>query len=123
VIPHIRQPDAADLELPRVLAALADPARLAAVRAVAAVGEASCGQVQEVTGVECTKSTMSHHLRVLREAGLTATRVEGTRRFISLRRAEVESRFPGLLAAILAEAADAADAAPPGGRRHASSSR
>lgn len=109
MIQHLSQPDVADLDLPTVLAALADPARLAAIRAVAAAGEACCSQVREVTGIECTKSTMSHHLRVLREAGLTTTRVVGTRRLISLRLAEIEARFPGLLTAVLADAAPAGD--------------
>jgi DNA-binding transcriptional ArsR family regulator len=48
---------------------------------------------------------MSHHLRVLREAGLTRTRVEGTRRYVSLRREDLQARFPGLLEAVLAEPA------------------
>ncbi len=42
-------------------------------------------------------STCSYHLRLLREAGLTRTRAEGTQRFISLRRDDLEERFPGLL--------------------------
>ena len=46
-------------------------------------------------------STRSHHLKVLRAAGLTRTRVVGTTRFVSLRRDDVDARFPGLLAAVL----------------------
>jgi len=46
-------------------------------------------------------STRSHHLRILREAGVTVTRVEGTQRMVSLRRDDLESRFPGLLDAVL----------------------
>jgi DNA-binding transcriptional ArsR family regulator len=48
-----------------------------------------------------SKSTLSHHLKVLRHAGLTETRADGTQRFVSLRQTEVEARFPGLLDAIL----------------------
>lgn len=94
-----------ELNLTSVLAALADPGRLATVRALAATGEACCGQVQAMAGLECGKSTMSHHLRVLRTAGITTTRVDGTHRWVSLRRTELDARFPGLLAAVLAEGA------------------
>jgi DNA-binding transcriptional ArsR family regulator len=48
-----------------------------------------------------TEATLSHHLRVLREAGITHTRLEGKHRFISLRLDELESRFPALVTAIL----------------------
>jgi hypothetical protein len=41
---------------------------------------------------------------VLREAGLTHTRAEGTHRHVSLRREEVDARFPGLLGAVLVAA-------------------
>jgi DNA-binding transcriptional ArsR family regulator len=47
------------------------------------------------------KSSVSYHFKVLREAGVTRTRVEGTQRFISLRRDDLEMRFPGLLDAVL----------------------
>jgi DNA-binding transcriptional ArsR family regulator len=50
---------------------------------------------------------MSHHFKVLREAGVTHTRADGTKRMMSLRQIELEERFPGLLASIL----DAAKAA------------
>ena len=42
-------------------------------------------------------STCSYHLRLLREAGVTRTRPKGTQRFISLRRDDLEDRFPGLV--------------------------
>jgi DNA-binding transcriptional ArsR family regulator len=47
------------------------------------------------------KSTLSHHFKVLREAGVTHTRTEGTYNFISLRREDLDARFPGLLDAII----------------------
>jgi hypothetical protein len=37
---------------------------------------------------------------VLREAGLTLTEPSGTQRVVSLRRADVDARFPGLLEAV-----------------------
>jgi DNA-binding transcriptional ArsR family regulator len=50
------------------------------------------------------KSTLSHHLRVLRDAGVTRTRQEGTRCFVELRRGDLDRRFPGLLDAVLGAA-------------------
>jgi DNA-binding transcriptional ArsR family regulator len=82
-----------------VLEALADPVRLAIVRALGAVdGELACGPIP------VGKSTISHHYKVLREAGIIETREEGTRRFQRLRRAEVDARFPGLLDSVLGAA-------------------
>lgn len=107
MIDDVAQPAREDLDLPTVLAALADPARLATVRTLASAGEESCARILEESRLDCSKSTMSHHLRVLREAGLTRTRVEGTRRYVSLRREDVQARFPGLLEAVLNEPAEA----------------
>ncbi|MFC5813922.1 ArsR/SmtB family transcription factor [Nonomuraea harbinensis] len=50
------------------------------------------------------KSTLSHHLKVLRDAGITRTRQEGTRCYVALRRTDLDRRFPGLLDAVLAAA-------------------
>jgi DNA-binding transcriptional ArsR family regulator len=98
---NIHQPAASDLDLTAVLAALADPARLDIVRGLAGDGEQRCGAIP----TDLAKSTLSHHLRVLREAGVTWTRTEGTQRFVSLRRDDLDARFPGLLDAVLAGAA------------------
>ena len=46
---------------------------------------------------------MSHHFRVLRDAGLVQTRNVGTTHMNSLRGDVLEARFPGLLASILAQ--------------------
>jgi len=51
-----------------------------------------------------SKATRSQHLKILRESGVTQTRVEGTRRIVALRRDDLEARFPGLLDAVLANA-------------------
>lgn len=93
-----KHPDVADFVLERVLHALSDPVRLDIVRRLAAVEEASCG---ELDGGR-PKSSMSHHFRVLRDAGLVRTQSIGTTHMNALRRAEIDSRFPGLLAAVLA---------------------
>ena len=51
-----------------------------------------------------TKSTCTHHFKVLREAGVIQQRQEGTRRVNTLREEDLEARFPGLLGTILAAA-------------------
>lgn len=80
-----------------VLEALADPMRMAIVRRLASGVEYSCGWL----GMPISKSTLTHHLHVLHHAGIVVKRVDGTRRMISLDRAGMESRFPGLLDAVL----------------------
>lgn len=100
VIDDVAQPDREDLDLATLLGALADPGRLETVRLLARSGEACCRDLQEDLGFECSKSTWSHHLKVLREAGLTRTRVDGAKRFVSLRREDIDQRFPGLLDAV-----------------------
>ncbi len=93
----LHHPDAASLELTGVLHALADPVRLEIVRALASDGEMRCG----VFDVPVTKSTRTHHFRVLRESGVIEQRAEGTALVNRLRREELDERFPGLLASVL----------------------
>jgi DNA-binding transcriptional ArsR family regulator len=95
--PH--HPSRAELELPDVLHALSDPARLAIVRHLASRDECACGGFES----KLSKATLSHHYRVLREAGLVHTRPVGRERLLSLRRDDLEARFPGLLDAVLAD--------------------
>ncbi|GGE35678.1 transcriptional regulator [Halopseudomonas oceani] len=94
-----KHPPASELILERVLYALSDPVRLEIVQRLANVAEASCG---ELDGGR-PKSSMSHHFRVLRDAGLVMTKSVGTTHMNSLRRADLDARFPGLLDAILAQ--------------------
>lgn len=94
---ELAQPDIADLDLAAVLAALADPVRLAIVRELDIRGEVMCGTLD----LDVAKSTRSHHLKVLREAGVTLTRVDGVERYVKLRYACLDERFPGLLASVL----------------------
>jgi DNA-binding transcriptional ArsR family regulator len=74
--------------------------RLEIVRTLAREGECSCS----VLDGGRPKSSMSHHFRVLREAGLVVTRGEGATHFNALRRGELDQRFPGLMQAVIAAA-------------------
>ena len=84
-------------ELHEVLAALGDPVRLNIVRQLADRGEVPCGGF----GLELAKSTLSHHFKVLREAGLVGARSEGTSLMNYLEHEAVERKFPGLLSGVL----------------------
>lgn len=94
-----KHPDPDDFILERVLYALSDPVRMEIVRCLASVPEATCG---ELDGGR-PKSSMSHHFRVLRDAGLVHTRNVGTTHMNSLRSSDLDGRFPGLLDCILAQ--------------------
>jgi DNA-binding transcriptional ArsR family regulator len=100
-MPDYPAPDMKDVELVDVMKALADPVRLHIVR-VLADGEPR-SKTLDNWGVDVTKSTMAHHFRALREAGLTLTLIDGRRHEIQLRRAELDAKFPGLIAAVTAE--------------------
>jgi DNA-binding transcriptional ArsR family regulator len=91
-------PDRNELELAAVLHALSDPMRLRIVAALAADGGARTCKSFDLPIV---KSTCTHHFKVLREAGLIRQRVVGTTKVNSLRREDLEARFPGLLDAVL----------------------
>lgn len=99
-----KHPQSDSLVLERVLYALSDPVRLEIVRKLAQLPEATCG---ELDGGR-PKSTMSHHFRVLRDSGLVCTRLEGTAHLNSLRRIDLDGRFPGLLDAVLHNIAEQA---------------
>ena len=102
---HTSHPARAEIELAAVLHALSDPVRLRIVAALAATDEApSCGSFD----LPVTKSTCTHHFKVLREAGVISQRQSGTARLNSLRRADLDARFPGLLDSVLRAAPDAA---------------
>ncbi len=89
----------APLKLETVLYALSDPVRLYIVRNLAEKGELAC--YAAVAGLDIAKSTQSHHYRILRQAGLIAQRKAGVCFISSLRKADIDARFPGLLDAVL----------------------
>lgn len=101
--PPIPDPPAAeDMRLTDVLQAMGDPNRLQMLSVLADGDWHSCGL--ESWGLDLQKSTVSHHLKTLREAGLVEYRLRGRNKDARLRRAIVESRFPGLLDGVLRSA-------------------
>lgn len=97
-LPH---PDLTEVELPAVLFALSDPARLDLIRELAAQGPLTVAECHSADPT-VPKSTFSHHLKTLREAGLIRNEPAGRQRTVTLRRSELDRRFPGLLDAVLA---------------------
>lgn len=98
-------PLAQDLQLTCLLYALSDPFRLEVVRKLALCQPQPCAPLQDGR----PKSSVSHHFSVLRKAGIIRTEVVGVTHMNSLREREVEERFPGVLAAIMASAMAAAE--------------
>jgi len=94
---ELHHPAAESIRLENVLHALSDPARMQIVLCLVDQGEVTCGRCT----ANAPKSTVSHHLRVLREAGVIRMRPEGVAMLNSVRLEELEVRFPGLLQSIL----------------------
>ncbi|MBI3478981.1 MAG: helix-turn-helix transcriptional regulator [Nitrosomonadales bacterium] len=99
---ELYHPPRSKLSLPAILHALSDPTRLDIVRQLAQTPDLSMGGCDTTVA----KSTMSHHFKTLREAGVTRTRIDGVQRFISLRKDDLDARFPGFLDALLRVAGD-----------------
>jgi DNA-binding transcriptional ArsR family regulator len=92
--PH---PEVSQFDLQQVLEALVDPVRRSIVVQLDAAGEdIKCGGFD----MPVSKSTATHHFKVLREAGLIRQYYVGTSRMNALRRAEIDEAFPGLLDAL-----------------------
>jgi DNA-binding transcriptional ArsR family regulator len=92
------QPAREDIDLAAVLHALSDLTRLQIVAALDSRPDACPTGGFDVT---VSKSTCTYHFRVLREAGVVSQRCEGRTRMNTLRREDLDARFPGLLDAIL----------------------
>ena len=100
----ISHPDTSQLTLAAVLYALGAPVRLKIVKVIAEKGEQAC---RSCGGSDIAKSTLSHHFKILRESGIIHTEKVGTQHLNSLRADELEARFPGVLASVLASADEA----------------
>jgi DNA-binding transcriptional ArsR family regulator len=95
----LNHPSREQLDIGAVLHALSDPQRMQVVRMLAGTEEpCACGSFS----LDVSKSTLTHHLRVLREAGVIRQDRVGTVKLNSLRRDDLAARFPGLLDAVLA---------------------
>ena len=97
----ISHPDISQISLADVLYALGDPVRLNIVKTIAQKGEQAC---RTCGGDHIAKSTLSHHFKILREAGIVYTEKVGTQHLNSLRLEDLEAKFPGVLSAVLAAA-------------------
>jgi DNA-binding transcriptional ArsR family regulator len=93
------QPELDDLELVKALKALADPSRFRMVQAVAEAGELTCGEVAEL--FDLSQPTVSHHMKILSDAGLLLRRSEGKHHITSVNHALL-ARISTLLPARLA---------------------
>lgn len=106
-----QHPRVDQFDLPSILYALGDPVRLKILQALDHGCEKTCG----CFNVDLQKSALSHHFKVLREAGLIQVRRDGIQRYISIRSGDLEARFPGLLEAVLrnVRAVESPDTFPP----------
>lgn len=95
-LPH---PERSDIQLTDVLFALSDPERLAIARQLVN-GPLDMGACH-ATDPDLPKSTKSHLMKVLREAGVIRNEPSGRRRILTLRRDDLDTRFPGLLDSVL----------------------
>jgi DNA-binding transcriptional ArsR family regulator len=98
-------PQSEDISLVGVLYALGDPVRLQIVQRLAQTGELTCSDLD----CSVAKSTMSHHFKILRESGLVLTRKEGTQHINTLRSADLDRLYPGLLTVVLRSSATTAE--------------
>jgi DNA-binding transcriptional ArsR family regulator len=88
-----------DVRLENLLYALSDSVRLSVVQQLDKSGPMTCGEF--TICADKGKSTMTHHFKVLREAGIIHTQIEGREHLTTLRRNELDARFPGLLDSVL----------------------
>ena len=93
-------PDLDSVDVLTVLQAWSDPVRLEIVRQLADT-QGGKGLMCNQLRLPVAKSTGSHHLKTLLAAGITVEKEEGTRKYLRLRRDDLERRFPGLLESVL----------------------
>lgn len=96
-----KAPELATVDVLTILQALSDPVRLEIVRQLAGCETGAAGLMCGQLALPVTKSTGSHHLKTLHQAGITYEHQQGVCKYISLRRGELDERFPGLLDSVL----------------------
>lgn len=95
---QMKHPKIEDVDLIEVMYALSDATRVEIVLTLARKERAmTCGELV----IDRPKSSMSHHFKVLRGAGLVRTEIKGTEHINSLRLVELEERFPKVVSSIL----------------------
>lgn len=95
---QIKHPSIEQVELTDLMYALSDPTRLEIVGRLAVAGrKMTCGEFD----LNRPKSSLSHHFKILRAAGLVETLIEGTEHMNALRLEEIEQKFPGVLKSVL----------------------
>jgi len=100
VVNTYSHPAMRDVSLQAVMQALSEPCRIAIVRQLLQAN--GCALACHEFRLSINKATRSHHFEVLRAAGIIFTEMEGTKCMTSLRRDELNKRFPGLLKLISA---------------------
>lgn len=102
--PPLPHPDTEEISLPDVLATLGDQTRLAIIGTLARCEPTGmlCGQFTDLA----SKTAISYHVARLREAGVVNVTPEGTRRRVTLRRGDLDTRFPGFLDSIIGSTRD-----------------
>ncbi|MEB5475907.1 ArsR/SmtB family transcription factor [Acinetobacter pollinis] len=88
-----------DISLTQIFFALSDPVRLKIIRKLLIIEKLN--SLDLVPDIHMPKSTLTHHTKTLREAGLTYTKPEGRNCWISIRRETFEKKYPELLQLIL----------------------
>jgi DNA-binding transcriptional ArsR family regulator len=95
-------PSIEDVSVESVLHALSDPTRVAIFAEIATTQcSATCSAFQNIIDRPIPKSTLSQHFKVLRESGLIRAERKGVEMLNTSRCAEVDARFPGLIASIV----------------------
>jgi DNA-binding transcriptional ArsR family regulator len=95
-------PERDEMALGAVLSALADPLRRRVVFELIRCPQ-GCERTCVSFNLPVSKASLTHHFRVLREAGLIRQEDRGNSRAATLRREDLEARFPGLLALVAAD--------------------
>lgn len=98
---QIKHPTMNQVSITDIMYALSDPGRIEMVRRLYAGSDLTCGELD----LDRPKSSMSHHFKILRESGLIETKVQGKQHLNTLRKAEIEQKFPGLLESVIRAAA------------------
>jgi DNA-binding transcriptional ArsR family regulator len=90
-------PEREDITIYGILSALSDPTRMEIVRKLAVHEERCPFDFLDIA----SKQNLTHHFKVLREAGLVKSRCEGRNKFIWLRRDLIDDMYPGFLDGLL----------------------